>query len=70
MPLPVTVLPDTAIAASEILKFYDSVGNFLPRLYVFLNATGFRVFLCVLLEDKIGMSWVWMRKKKRKRRSG
>lgn len=44
MPLPETVLPDTARVASEILKFYDSLGNSLPRLYVFYNATGFRVF--------------------------
>lgn len=38
MPLPVSVLPDAAIAGIEILEVCDSVGNFLARLYVIYNA--------------------------------
>lgn len=38
MPLPVTALPDTAIAAFEICEFCASVGNLLSRLYIIYSA--------------------------------
>lgn len=38
MPLPRTVLPDAAIAGFEINEICDSVGNFLPRLYIIYHA--------------------------------
>lgn len=53
MRLPMTVLPDAAVAAFEIHEICDSVGNFLPKLYIIYNtlsepypcATNFIFFL-------------------------